>query len=39
MRSPATAPSSSAAVPTLPAAPCTSTVSPERTLAVRWSIW
>jgi hypothetical protein len=39
MRSPATTPSSSAAVPTLPAAPCTSTVSPLFTLAVRWSIW
>jgi len=39
MRSPATAPSSRAAVPTLPAAPCTSTVSPRITLAVRCSIW
>jgi predicted ATPase len=27
------------AVPTLPAAPCTSTVSPLFTLAVRWSSW
>ena len=39
MRSPATAPSSSTAVPTLPAAPCTSTASPRFTFAVRCSSW
>ena len=39
MLSPASAPSSRAAVPTRPAAPCTSTVSPRFTRAVRCSIW
>src|SRR5262249_19120399 len=38
-RSPASAPSSSTAVPTRPAAPCTSTVSPLSAIANRWSSW